>query len=295
VKRRRVAILAALVLTPMVGAAVAFDGWVDSFVTAKRARRGPRASAPPEGVDHVLRIEVDPAAELDVWVLDPDDAPRGTVFVLHGVHSDKRPMIDYGRRLARGGLRAVLVDLRGHGASTGRTLTYGVYDGADLVAVMDDLQRRDLLAAPVGVHGPSYGGAVALGAAALDARIERVVTVSTFSSAGALAGSYLDLLGSGLGAWLPDAIGDALVNEGSRRTGVDLWRSNSVNAIQATAAPVLLFHGDRDRLVPFRQGQLLASACGARCELVRLSGLDHDGALGAPQVGPRAAGFFLAR
>src|SRR5436853_2381744 len=87
---------------------------------------GPDPDAPELariGVDHAFRVPVGPpAASLSVWVLDPPTsvgAPRGTVLVLHGMRDRKVTMLDLGRLLSRDGFRAVLVDLRGHGQSTG--------------------------------------------------------------------------------------------------------------------------------------------------------------------------------
>ncbi|MEL6545900.1 MAG: hypothetical protein AAFQ82_14820, partial [Myxococcota bacterium] len=86
-----------------------------------------RSAEPPhEDVDHALRIPVGPPkAELDVWVIDPKEAPKGTVLVLHGVYDKKRTMVGFGKMLRNSnGLRAVLVDLRGHGHSTGDYLSF---------------------------------------------------------------------------------------------------------------------------------------------------------------------------
>ena len=53
----------------------------------------------------------------------------------------------------RAGYRAVLVDLRGHGRSTGKYLTYGVQEAQDISQVIDALEQQQLIAGEIGVLG----------------------------------------------------------------------------------------------------------------------------------------------
>jgi pimeloyl-ACP methyl ester carboxylesterase len=127
------------------------------------------------GVSRQLRVAVGPpAASLSVWIVEPSaGAPRATVLVCHGLHDQKRSLLPVARQLAGDGYRAVLVDLRGHGRSSGRWLTYGVVEAADLGQVLDALERDNLLAGPVGVYGTSYGAACAVMLAGRDPRCAR--------------------------------------------------------------------------------------------------------------------------
>lgn len=129
---------------------------------------------------HALRIPVTPdAADIAVGVLEPGNyqlkhevkltqdgakqtlnfemsfkqrtapvpalVPKGTLFVLHGVMMNKESMLHWGFYLAEQGYRVVLVDLRGHGQSTGSQITFGAREAVDLGQVLDELQRRDLV------------------------------------------------------------------------------------------------------------------------------------------------------
>src|SRR5881296_2633581 len=98
------------------------------------------------GVSRQLRAAVGPpAASLSVWIIEPTNiTSRSTIVVLHGVQDTKRSMLDLGRRIAAGGYRAVLADLRGHGRSSGQWLTYGVIESRDLVQLLDALQQQGL-------------------------------------------------------------------------------------------------------------------------------------------------------
>src|SRR5205807_821916 len=105
-----------------------------------------------------LRVDVGPPrASLALLLLDPPagTAPRATVFLLHGIRDRKESMLGWGRRLATEGYRAVLVDARGHGRSSGDFLTYGVVEARDLSQALDALAAQCLIAGRVGAMGAS--------------------------------------------------------------------------------------------------------------------------------------------
>jgi hypothetical protein len=92
------------------------------------------------GVDRQLRIDVSrdvAPASLSVWVLEPPEKPKATVFVLHGHADCKESFLPTAQAFKSAGYRAVLVDLRGHGHSSGEYLTFGVQESRDLVEVLD--------------------------------------------------------------------------------------------------------------------------------------------------------------
>jgi pimeloyl-ACP methyl ester carboxylesterase len=243
-----------------------------------------RSSEPPLDVARALRVEVGPpSAELEAWVVDPPRAPRGTVLVLHGIRSEKRGMLPVARMLRDAGFRAVLVDLRGHGGSSGEWLTYGVVESQDLLQLVDTLEALRWIEGPLSVYGASYGGAVGIQLAARDPRVRAVVSLSTFASLREVAPSYASHAAWGLGALLPGALVDSIVTDSAHLGGFDPESADTARAIGRTRAPVLLLHGDADAHVPYSHAEELADSC-AHCELVAIHGADHAGALGSPQA-----------
>src|SRR5688572_24465227 len=128
-----------------------------------------------------------PPASLSAWVIDPaprgpgeEPSPRGTVLLLHGFYRNKRGMLRFARPLLEDGYRTVLVDLRGHGRSTGEYVGYGAFEAKDLSDLIDRLDRSAMLRRPVGVFGISYGAAVAIQLAGVDPRVRSVVAVAPF-------------------------------------------------------------------------------------------------------------------
>lgn len=113
----------------------------------------------------------------------PQIAPRGTIVLLHGFWVAREAVLHWGLRLAEAGYRTVLVDLRGHGASTGPWATFGALEVGDLMQVLDALEREGLAEGAVGVLGVSYGAAVALQWAGRDPRVRAVVALESFADA----------------------------------------------------------------------------------------------------------------
>lgn len=224
------------------------------LVHAPNHTDSPTCVEAPPGVES-LTIDVGDI-ELAAFRMRAEGEPRGTILVLHGIRDEKSTMLGLGEHLRDEGYDAVLVDLRGHGCSGGRFLTYGVRDGEDLSAVLDAIEPRG----PVGVYGPSYGGAAGLSLAARDDRVRAVVVVSTFSSLRDVVPDYLRFYGGALEGLVPGAFIDSVIAEGSDWAGVDLAAADSVSAVERTSAAVLVLHGAQDARIPPRHGRALHQA-----------------------------------
>src|SRR5208337_2263081 len=113
----------------------------------------------------------------NVWT----SAPRGTVVLLHGYGLAQFSMAPWALRLAQAGWRCVLVDLRGHGKSTGDRIYYGLKEVHDLSQLLDQLGQNGQLQAPVAVLGESYGAVMALRWQAADPRVGPVVAIAPYA------------------------------------------------------------------------------------------------------------------
>ena len=238
-----------------------------------------------------------PAASLSVFCLSPAkrSRPRGTILVFHGLRDSKRSQVGTGVRLAAQGYRAVLVDSRGHGRSTGAMLTYGVRESQDAVQVLDRLQEEGLLALPVGALGFSYGGSVALQLAARDRRVKAVVSVATFSSLRQTMRDYLAYHLPGIGRLIPtDAQLARGLAEAGRQAAFDPAEADNVRAAARTTARLLIVHGQQDAKIPPSHARAICGAAGQRCRLLVVPGEDHDSVFGDRQglVGRQMTGWF---
>lgn len=230
------------------------------------------------GIDQHFRVAVGPPdASLSVGIVEPprEMAPRATVLVLHGIGSKSLYMLDTAHELASAGYRAVLVDLRGHGGSTGRWMTYGVRESEDLRQVLQELDHRGLATGPVGVFGISYGATTGILFAAREPRVKAVVAVAPFASLRDEAPLYLKTILPGIGHLTPRSRIDRLVDDAARMAGFHPDDADASQAIHSVAASVLLIHGENDLLVPKGQSEKIHQAAPEKSELVIVPGLGH--------------------
>jgi pimeloyl-ACP methyl ester carboxylesterase len=99
-----------------------------------------------------------------------------SVILLGGSGSTRDDEVDVAAALARHGLGVLLLDVRGHGGSTGEANLLGWYGEVDVPPAVDYLTTRpDVVDGRIGVLGLSMGGQQAVAAAGADLRIRAVV------------------------------------------------------------------------------------------------------------------------
>jgi pimeloyl-ACP methyl ester carboxylesterase len=116
--------------------------------------------------------------ETNVWTA----APRGTVILLHGYGVAQFSMMPWAFLLAEDGWRCVLVDLRGHGDSTGKRIYFTVEETNDMNQLLDALAQKKELIKPVAAMGESYGGVLALRWKTVNPAIDSVVAIAPYAS-----------------------------------------------------------------------------------------------------------------
>jgi len=129
-------------------------------------------------------------------------SPRGTVILLHGYALAQFSMAPWAIRLADNGWRCVLVDLRGHGKSTGKKVYYGLEETNDLSRLLDQLQESNHVSGPVEVMGESYGGALALRWAGMEPRVDKVIAIAPYV---VLSNAIMNIRREYVG-WMPPAL-----------------------------------------------------------------------------------------
>jgi pimeloyl-ACP methyl ester carboxylesterase len=240
------------------------------------------------GVDRQLRVNVGPpAASLSLWVVNPKangpaDAPppRGTILVLHGINDHKDSMLGVGKEFAARGYRAVLIDLRAHGRSSGQWLSFGAVESKDLSQVVDALEADGLLAGSLGVSGPSYGGGVAVQFAGQDPRVRAAVSVCGFTSMREVTPGVVRMYAPTPVKWLLcNSSIQRAVTEAGTIGGFDPDKASAIDAIRKTDAPVLLIHGKLDRKIPPAHSERLHAAAPDHSRLVLLDRENHDSIL----------------
>jgi pimeloyl-ACP methyl ester carboxylesterase len=191
----------------------------------------------------------------------PRGVPKQTIVVLHGYLQDKRFLTPWALRLAQAGYRCAVVDLRGHGESTGKHIGFGAFEAADISAVIDDLGRRGWDVSRVGLFGVSYGASVALLTAGRDPRVKAVVAFEPFSSAEQAVPELMRSAFASRARGITDRqFADAYVKE-AKIAGFDWKDADIPAALKRTTAPVLFLHGEADTwLSPEHSRRLAAMA-----------------------------------
>ena len=230
------------------------------------------------GVNQQFRVQCGPpTASIAVWVIEPEHvtAPRGTVVVLHGFLAQRVIMLRDAQRLANAGYRAVLVDLRGQGRSTGDFLTFGVVEASDVSQVIDDLERRKLIAGKVGLYGMSYGAATAIETAGIDPRVKAVVALAPFATMREEVPHFGHTMLGGLTWYLSDQDFTGIVDEAGKLANFNPDAASPLAAIQHTHAPILLAHGTADLIIPVVQSKELPAAAPDHSDLMLVPGAGH--------------------
>jgi len=231
------------------------------------------------GIDRNFRVPVgDGKTSLSVSVLEPDKGyaePKGTVLVIHGIYARSFWMMRSARMLAGAGYRAVLVDLRGHGRSSGEWLGYGVHEAKDLSAVIDELERRGLVTGKIGVFGVSYGATTSIHLAGHDPRVAAVVAVAPFCNMREEVPHFGRVMVPGVGWAIPEKGYQQAIDEAGRLGGFDPDRASALEAVRRTRAPVLIVHGTHDWVVPHEHGERLEQAAPDHTKLVSVPWHGH--------------------
>ena len=216
-------------------------------------------------------------ARIQAWVLDAagPGKPKGTVVLMHGLLRDSRQTLPFARALAAAGFRCLLVDLRGHGASTGKYQTYGVEEARDVAAVLDRAYAEKLIVGPLGAWGFSLGGATALQAAARDGRLKAAVSVEAFASMRDEVPRFGRILVPIFG-WVSDETYTKAINRAGQMAGFNPDDADTVAAVKRIGYPVLIIHSAGDGLVPLEAARSLRAAGRAGSELVVVSAGGHD-------------------
>jgi len=174
------------------------------------------------------------------------EPPKATLVLLHGFMMTKESMQPWAFYFAQKGYRVVLIDLRGHGRSTGKWIGYGAWEADDLVLVTNELVRRGLLIGKLGVFGQSYGAAVGIHWAARDPRVATVVALAPFSDPLTAIPKFARGFNPKLAAKVSDATFGKAEARAAKLAGFAWGDLNVVNAMERVRVPVLLFHGADD-------------------------------------------------
>lgn len=250
-------VLAALVVLPI----VALVGCQNSLIY----RPDIEEVAPNFPDTEAVRVETEDGERLVAWYRAPQ---AGQPIFLFFDGNGGRPQIWGGRwrRIAESGAGFLAVYYRGYAGSTGHPSERGLHldarAGYDWL-IAHNYQPRDIV-----IHGFSLGSGVATRLAS-ERPARALILEAPFTGVDDVVGAYLT------------PVSAMLVRDSFR----------SRDWIGEVHMPVLIVHGDRDTVIPFRQGERLYALANEPKQFVRMSGSDHA-TLVRDGIYPRIAAFL---
>lgn len=269
--RRTSAIFGAAVLVACAAVLVlAAIGWrVGERVTAALTppRQGVQASSAPAGAVEVA-LRPRPGLVLRGWYV-PSRNGAGVILV-HGYGTSRVQLIAEARALAARGYGVLLFDMRGHGQSGGKRISWGVDEQSDVAAAVDWMSHRpDVGAMRIGALGFSYGAMTLSEVAAHDQRLRALVLEGAYTSLDAM--TRHDERGWG-------AFSGAVAVRTLERAGIAVGRVRTVSAVSLLAPrPVLIVAGNADQSVPLAVTRELYAAARPPKYLLVVQGAGHGG------------------
>jgi len=190
---------------------------------------------------------------LHAWHL-PAESPRAQIVYFHGNGGNLSVWAPILAPLPRRSYSVLAVDYRGYGLSTGHPSERGLYRDVD--AVLEHAWRNRDPRIPIVYWGRSLGTTMAAYAAGMKAP-DRIILESGFPDVTAVVRSspLLVLL-----------------------TPFSTYRFPTAALMRGVRTPVLVMHGDRDRVIPFDLGRALFERLEGPKRFVTIAGTDHNDA-----------------
>lgn len=176
-----------------------------------------------------------------------------TIVISHGITNNYVRSLKYLEPFLSRGYNAVVYDHRNHGKSEGDYTTFGYEEKKDLKKVIDYVQKRIGKEGIIGTHGESMGAATVLQHAAMDSRVDFIISDCSFSSAESIFAHRLSVENH-LPAF-PFLQVASFINK--LRRGIWFSEMSPLAVIGKVHQPVLFIHGLADDYVPSRHTQIL--------------------------------------
>lgn len=236
--------------------------------------------------EHIFRIshimEKIPCEEVSITSFDGcelfgryyhlrDGAPLEILF--HGYRSCAFRDCSGGHALSRKmGFNALVVDQRAHGKSDGTTITFGVKEHLDCLKWAEYAADRFGSDTPIMLSGLSMGAATVLMAAGLDLpeSVACIVADSAYSAPSAIIEKVCEDMHYPVALCRPFIRLAAWLYGGFR-----LNSCTAKDAVRNAKVPILLIHGEDDRLVPCSMSDEIARCCTSPVTVKTFPGAGH--------------------
>ncbi len=205
------------------------------------------------------------------WLL-PAPGALGTLVLLHGWGSNAEHLLPLAAPLRRGGLNILMCDARNHGNSDGDTFSSLPRFAEDLSMAIAWLRHHHPRgAARIAVLGHSVGAGAALLETSRNPAIAAVISIAAFAHPAEVTERYLRPLHA------PAFVTRLVIRYVEWVIGHRYDVIAPINTVRHIDCPILLIHGQDDRIVPVADARRILAECrapGAR--LLEVAGAGHD-------------------
>ena len=199
-------------------------------------------------------------------------SPRGTIVLLHGYGLAQFSMAPWALRLAQEGWQCVLVDLRGHGKSTGKQIYYGLQEVHDLSQLLNQLAHDGRLREPVAAVGESYGAVMALRWKSIEPRIRTVVAITPYAG---LSNTVMNLRREYAG-WMPKTVVRAGLKKLPDLLGVPAAELDTTTELSRFPTSALFVAGTEDKITPVADVEQLHALVAPGSKLIVVPKATHE-------------------
>ena len=215
-------------------------------------------------------IETYDGQKLWVGFVPGDPNNKHYVILSHGYTSTRYGMYKYAALWRKLGYNCVIYDNRGHGVNAPTTITFGVREGKDLMAVIADTYERYGQDIHLGLHGESMGAGLQVMALAYGPKVDFIVNDCGYSEV--LPVLRYKVNGEfGLPGWFADAA-DAFCK---LFFGYSFNDARPIEHLKENEIPICFVHGTNDTFTAHWHSEKMYEANKGYKELHLFEGVDH--------------------
>lgn len=194
--------------------------------------------------------------QLHVLLCKNPKAGNKYVILSHGHGDNRYGDLKYMRIYLDLGYHCIIYDLRGHGLNAPAFCTYGILEGKDLAALVQDTRQRYGSDIVLGLHGESLGAATTISALQYRPDVDFAVADCPFAD---ISGVLRNGMKS---AHIPGFVLDAVDHAAKVRYGYALSEMRPIDALSGNQVPILFIHGAEDTFISPENSRRLAQAAG---------------------------------
>lgn len=221
-------------------------------------------------IENEHTVETYDGHKLWVGLVSGNPENKHYVVLSHGYTSTRYGMYKYAVLWRKLGYNCVIYDNRGHGVNKPATITFGVRESRDLMAVIEDTYERYGRDIHIGLHGESMGAGLQLMALSHKPNVDFIVNDCGYSE-------ILPVLrwkvkqGFGLPGWLADAAAPYC----KLFFGFSFKEVRPIDRLKENEIPICFVHGTEDTFTAHWHSEKMYETNKGYKELHLFEGVDH--------------------